>query len=57
MLVIMTSYQKAVDGPSVKKICIDSTHGTTGYDFSLTTLVTVDEYGAGFPLAVCISNF
>jgi len=26
-----------------KGVCIDSTHGTTGYDFLLTTVMVTDE--------------
>ena len=37
-------------------VCIDSTHGTNAYDFHLITIVIVDEFGEGFPVAWCISN-
>lgn len=30
--------------------------GTNEYDFHLTTLLIVDEYGAGVPGAFCISS-
>ncbi|XP_034236338.1 uncharacterized protein LOC117642361 [Thrips palmi] len=57
MIVLMTEYQKElVRKYSSDKILIDSTHGTNNYDFQLTTLMTVDEYGAGCPVAFCISN-
>ena len=39
-----------------KIVCIDSTHGTNAYDFSLTTIVVVDEFGEGYPVAWCLSN-
>ena len=29
-------------------ICIDSTHGTNGYDFTLISVLIVDEYGKDF---------
>jgi hypothetical protein len=35
---------------------VDSTHGTNGYDFNLITVVIVDEYGEGYPVAWCMSN-
>jgi len=38
------------------RICVDSTHGTTSHDFQLTTLLVVDEFGAGCPVTFCISN-
>ncbi|XP_034237691.1 uncharacterized protein LOC117643114 [Thrips palmi] len=57
MIVIMTPYQREVLSTFTEdKILIDSTHGTTEYDFQLTTLMTVDEYGAGCTVAFCISN-
>ena len=37
-------------------ICVGGTHGTNGYDFTLITVVVIDEYGEGFPAAWCISN-
>ena len=37
-------------------ICIDGTHGTNGYNFTLVTVMVVDEYGEGLPVAWCISN-
>ena len=35
---------------------MDGTHGTNGYDFMLITVIVIDEYGEGFPVAWCISN-
>jgi len=35
---------------------MDSTHGTNAYDYQLTTLMTTDEHGEGFPCAFCFSN-
>lgn len=37
-------------------VCIDGTHGTNGYDFTLITVMVVDEYREGVPVAWCISN-
>lgn len=57
LLIISTPFQKEM----LKKfgndiVCTDSTHGMNQYDFHLTTLVVVDEYGSGVPGAFCISN-
>lgn len=41
---------------SAKVICFDGTHGTNGYNFTLVTVMVVDEYGEGLPVAWCISN-
>ena len=38
-------------------ICIDTTHGTNGYDFTLISVLIVDEYGEGFSVAWVISNW
>ena len=37
-------------------MCIDSTHGMTGYGFELTTLMVVDEHEEGLPVAFCCSS-
>lgn len=39
-----------------KGICCDFTHGTNGYDFSLTTVLVIDEFGQGFPVTWCLSS-
>uniref|UniRef100_A0A8D8PZ63 MULE transposase domain-containing protein n=1 Tax=Cacopsylla melanoneura TaxID=428564 RepID=A0A8D8PZ63_9HEMI len=57
MLGIMTPYQKSMMsqlGP--KLICVDGTHGLNAYDFILHTILSVDEYGHGVPLAFLFSN-
>lgn len=56
-LIIMTNSQQVM----LKKfgqniIAIDSTHGINNYDFELTTLVVVDEFREGFPVACMFSN-
>ena len=37
-------------------VCCDATHGTTIYDFLLTTLLVIDEFGEGQPIGWCLSN-
>lgn len=37
-------------------VCIDGTHGLNSYDFELTTLLVIDEFGEGFPVAYLFSN-
>ena len=57
MVIIQSPFQKEMAQKfSSKGICVDATHGTTGYDFLLTSLVVIDEYGEGFPIAWCLSN-
>uniref|UniRef100_A0A6P7GTZ2 Uncharacterized protein LOC114346431 n=1 Tax=Diabrotica virgifera virgifera TaxID=50390 RepID=A0A6P7GTZ2_DIAVI len=56
-LIFMTKFQeKQLKLFGADKICVDSTHGTTGYDFLLTTLMVVDEFGEGVPTAFLLSN-
>ncbi len=57
MIVMQTPFQKLMAQKFAEKgVCIDSTHGTTGYDFLLTTVMITDEYGEGFPIGWCLSN-
>ena len=39
-----------------KFIAIDSTHGLNAYDFELTTILSIDEFHEGIPLAFMFSN-
>ena len=37
-------------------ICMDSTHGTNAYDFNLITVLVMDGFGEGIPVAWVIAN-
>ena len=37
-------------------VCMDSTHKTNAYDFFLTTLLIIDDYGEGIPVGWMVSN-
>ena len=39
-----------------KLVCADATHGTNTYDFQLITVLVVDDYNEGIPMAWLISN-
>ena len=39
-----------------KGLCCGTTHGTTGYDFKLNSLLVLDEFEEGVPVAFCLSN-
>ena len=57
MIVLQNDVQKEVlQLKGGEGICCDSTHGTTGYDFNLTSLLCIDEWGEGFPVAWCLSS-
>ncbi|XP_039299298.1 uncharacterized protein LOC120355064 [Nilaparvata lugens] len=56
VLILMTHFQaNQILKLGTRKIFIDVIRGTNGY-FNLTTLLTVDEFGAGCPAAYCLSN-
>uniref|UniRef100_A0A2S2NX01 ZSWIM1/3 RNaseH-like domain-containing protein n=1 Tax=Schizaphis graminum TaxID=13262 RepID=A0A2S2NX01_SCHGA len=56
-LIIMTQYQSEMLVQfGNDKICIDGTHGLNSYNFQLYTIVVIDEYGNGYPVAFCFSN-
>lgn len=56
-LIIATKFQlEMIQKFGHAKMCIDSTHETTEYDFLLTTLVVVDEFGNGFPCCFCFTK-
>lgn len=57
ILVIQTPNQKKLlqkFGSNI--ICMDDTHGTNSYHFSLITVLVVDEFGEGCPVAWCLCN-
>lgn len=56
-LIIMTEFQKTM----LKKfgqniIAIDGTHGLNNYDFELSSVLVVDEFGEGVPVVFMFSN-
>ena len=54
---IQTCFQKDMLSKFSKEaICIDSTHGTNIYDFYLITVLVLDDYKEGIPVAWPISN-
>ena len=57
IIIVQTPMQKMMlqkFGP--KRVCIDSTRGTTAYDFLLTSILVVDDFGSGYPVAWCLAN-
>lgn len=56
-LIVMTDFQKNM----IKKfgnniVALDGTHGLNNYDFELTTIMVVDEFGEGVPVSFMFSN-
>ena len=57
LMVLQTPFQREMLKKLAKNgICCDSTHGTNGYDFPLTTIHVIDEFGESLPVAWCISS-
>ena len=58
MLVLQTPLQAEVlkKCGHNKVLCIDDTHGTNSYDFYLTTVLVIDEFGDGYPIGVSLTE-
>ncbi|XP_055951534.1 uncharacterized protein LOC129987599 [Argiope bruennichi] len=57
MLVLMTHFQKSIFYRlGADRICVDSTHSISNYNFELVTVLVIDEYEEGIPVAFCISS-
>ena len=57
LLCIQTEFQRGMlKAFGHDTVCIDTTHGTNMYHFNLITLVVIDEYGEGIPVAWMLSN-
>ena len=56
-LIVRTPFQREMLKKLAKNgVCCDSTHGTNGCDFPLTTIHVIHEFGEGVPIAWCISS-
>ena len=58
VLVLQTLHQKdklKTFAPA-RVVCVDGTHGTSGYDFLHISVLVINEFGEGFPVAWCLSN-
>ena len=57
IIVLQTKAQQVMMKQFAEKgVCCDTTHGTTGYDFKLATLIALDEFQEGLPVAHCLAN-
>ena len=57
VVIMQTQFQKhLMQKFGSKGLCCDTTHGTTGYDFKLNSLLVLDEFEEGVPVAFCLSN-
>ena len=57
LLGIQTQFQQDMFVKYAQKlVCVDATHGTNSYDFQLVTVLVIDDYDEGIPVAWLISN-
>ena len=56
LLVLQSELQSQILVENPRTLCVDSTHGLTGYDFFLLTLLVINRYGKGFAVAWAISS-
>ena len=57
VMVLQTPYQAHIMKEFGNNIvCIDSTFKTTGYDFTLITVMVIDEFGEGYPTGWCLTT-
>jgi len=56
LLGIQTQFQQMFVKYAQKLVCVDATHGTNSYDFQLVTVLVIDNYDEGIPVACLISN-
>ena len=57
LLAIQTEYQHdMMIKYGEKVICMDDTHGSNMYDFTLITVLVIDDYRVGIPMVWALSN-
>ena len=57
LLVLQTEFQRDMFQRFCSvAVCVDATHGTNAYDFYLTTVMVIDDYGEGIPVGWMVSN-
>ena len=57
LLGIQTEFQQDMFVRWARKlVCVDAPHGTNAYDFQLVTVLVIDDYDEGIPVAWLISN-
>ena len=56
MLVLQSDTQATIHKENPRMLCVDSTHGVTGYAFFLLSLLIINRYGVGFVIAWAIAS-
>lgn len=55
-LIMMTEFQKHMIKDFPNKICVDGTYGLNAYKYTLLSIVVIDEYENGIPVAFCFTK-
>ncbi|CAH0560267.1 unnamed protein product [Brassicogethes aeneus] len=55
-IILMNKFQRQMIQSFPNIIAVDSTHGLNGYDFEMTSIMVIDEFHHGFPIAEMFSN-
>ena len=56
LLVIQMPSQCEILRSNERTLCVDATHGVTGYGYYLLTILVVDIFGQGYPIGWCITS-
>lgn len=56
LLVLQSDTQATIHKENPRTLCVDSTHGVTGYAFFLLSLLVINCYGVGFVIGWAISS-
>ena len=56
LLVFQSEQQAEMMADNPRILCVDATHGLTGYDYYLLTMMVVDEHGHGLPVSWAITS-
>ena len=55
-LIVMNTFQRQMLRSFPSIITVDGTHGLNAYDFEMTTLMVINKFHHGFPVATMFSN-
>ena len=56
LLVMQTTQQALILVENPRTLCVDATHGVTGYGYYLVTIPVIDKQGSGLSVAWAITS-
>ena len=56
LLVMQSPQQAMMLAENPRTLCVDATHGVTGYGYYLLTILVIDKQGSGLPVAWAIAS-